>query len=74
MNSKTFKRYYIFTGPLPSDTRAAHMEDFKVEDCIFNATNAVTTLINNTVRCFMVIGWTKHGEVQDQATREWTSV
>lgn len=43
------------------------MEDFEVEDRIFNAANAVTTYINDNAGRFMVIGWTKPGEVQDQA-------
>ena len=67
LSSKKFNRQYIFSGPLPAGTRAAHMEDYEVEDRIYTAANSFFQLINNTAGGFMVVGWTKRGEVQDQA-------
>ena len=52
---------------MPVGMRASHLEDFEVEDRIYNVASAVTSLINNTAGGFMISGWTKRGEVQDQA-------
>ena len=67
LSSKSFNRTYVFSDAMPVGMRASHLEDFEVEDRIYNAASAVTSLINNTAGGFMISGWTKRGEVQDQA-------
>ena len=76
LSSKSFNRTYIFSDVMPvGSIRAAHLEDFEIEDQIYNAASAVISLINNTAGGFIISGWTKRGEVQDQvsceSTRKW---
>lgn len=66
LSSKRFNLLYIFSDVMPVGIRAAHLEDFEIEDRIYHAASAVTSLINDSGG-FMVSGWTKRGEVQDQA-------
>jgi len=65
--SKWFNRHFIFSNVFPAGTSASHLEEYEVEDRIYAAANGVIDLINNDAGGFMVYGWTKRGEVQDQA-------
>ena len=65
MSSKWFTQQYIITGEMPSSTRAAQFEYYKVDYEIFNVVTFVTNYINQNVH-FLVTGWDKRGEVKDQ--------
>lgn len=55
LSSKWFNRQFIFDATLPAGTRAAHLEDFAVEERIYNAANGALAFINNSGG-FMVVG------------------
>lgn len=64
--SKWFSRNYVFTGPFAAGTSASTLEDFMVTDRIYDAAVNVFNLVNDNGG-WMVFGWTKRGEIQDQA-------
>ncbi len=65
-SSKWFLDKYVFDGAVPSSTRARHLEDFVVDGRIRAAVGNVLGYINSQGG-FKVYGWTKRGEIQDQA-------
>ena len=67
LSSKYFNKTFIFNGSIPVGIRAVNLEDYEVEDRIYRTANKVFNLINTMAGGFMVSGWTKRGEVQDQA-------
>ena len=64
--SKWFSRKYVFSGPFAAGTSVATLEDFAVTDRIYDAAESVFNLINSNGG-WLVYGWTKRGEIQDQA-------
>mmetsp|Transcript_17424 Transcript_17424/g.31529 ORF Transcript_17424/g.31529 Transcript_17424/m.31529 type:complete len:149 (-) Transcript_17424:125-571(-) len=66
VSSKWFTEKFILNGPLPTGTRVSRLEEFTVDERICNAANEAFDLINSSGG-FMVFGWTKRDEVQDQA-------
>ena len=65
MTSKWFAKNFILSDNLPPGTRAYLFEDYEVEDRLFSAARDVFTYINS-IGGFMVVGWAKRGEVEDQ--------
>ena len=65
MSSKWFLRHFIVSEDFPAGTRAHRFEDYEVEDRFFDACRNVFDYINS-IGGFMVIGWVKRGEVEDQ--------
>ena len=65
MSSKWFAKKFILSNDLPSGTRAYLFEDYQVEERLFTAAANVFTYINS-LGGFMVVGWAKRGEVEDQ--------
>ena len=65
MSSKWFMKNFLITDEFPSGTRAYRFEDYEVEDRFFDTCNNVFNYINS-IGGFMVFGWVKRGEVEDQ--------
>ena len=74
LTSKWWNSRFLFSAPLPPGTRAANLEDLAVEERIYTAANNVLAQINNSGGGFMVLGWTKRGEVLDHAVDQLATV
>ena len=59
MSSKWFMKKFILSDYFPTGNRAFRFEDYEVEDSIFNTAT-------NVLGGFVVVGWVKRGEVEDQ--------
>ena len=65
MSSKWFMKHFILSDDFPAGTRAFRFEDYEVEDRIYATATNVFNYIN-TIGGFIVVGWVKRGEVEDQ--------
>ena len=66
LSSKWFLDNFVFNGAIPSGTRARHLEEFDVDERINTAVVDMLDCINSRGG-FKIFGWTKRGEIQDQA-------
>lgn len=69
MSSKWFMKHFILSDDFPAGIRAFRFEDYKVEDRIYATATNVFNYIN-TIGGFIVVGWVKRSEVEDQGINQ----